>query len=226
MIIEENKLKDKYISVVSKQGETFGGSQSFFEEKKGFINNNRRKGGCGIVALGDLIRYLKNDKQFSSSEEYMNYFKKTAGNILWLPTPLGMNFLHQVLGLKLLLRKNALDYKAYWGFSRKKLYVRISRMLSNNIPVILCIPKLIGFKTKGKGLPFYRLSSDNTFKYAGCVSGHFVTVTGLIIYEGQKYMEISSWGQKLYLSFEEYMNFTKKTPMSLLGYNMCLSKNG
>jgi len=224
MIIIENKLKNDYVSVTGQKGKTFGGSQSFFKEMPGFMNKFKNKGGCGVVALSDLISYLGSKKQFDSPSEYMKYFNSVAAKILWIPTPLGLTFLHQLAGLKFLFITNRLDYRCFWGFSRKKLFVRINRMLSLDIPVILCIPKLLGPNAAKRGLSYYRLGNNDELKEAGRVHGHFVTVTGILSKDNEKYLEISSWGQRLYLNFEEYLSFTKKTPMSLLGYNMCVSK--
>lgn len=222
MFITENSLKSEYVSVASGKAKTFGGSQSFFLERKGLINSFKNKGGCGIVAICDFVSYLSGNKAFSSSNDYIKYFNSIARSILWIPTPLGLTFIHQLIGLKHMLIKNNIHKVLYWGFSRRKLYIRINRMLSNDIPVILCIPRLIGPRQKERSLPFYRLFDNDSFREVTKVNGHFVTVTGIVSDGDNKYLEISSWGQKYYISFDEYMAFTKKTPMSLLGYNMCV----
>ena len=44
-------------------------------------------------------------------------------------------------------------------------------------------------------------------KYPYLVSGHYVTVTGMLVDEVKKQtmLEISSWGKKYYINYDEYI---------------------
>lgn len=204
------ELENNYISV---QDQSYGGSQTYFRGVKGAFNKGRNLGGCGIVAIGDTISYLKNDTEFSSIDEYRSYFKSISKNALWIPTRLGLNFIHITLAAKSIFRKNKLSYKIKWCFSRKKLYTRIKGMLINNIPVILCIPKILKPSKNKEELSFYDCSVNKVSK----THGHFVTVTGIYEDNNKLYLQISSWGKKFYISFEEYVQFSKHHIFGFLG---------
>lgn len=218
-------LKDEaYIKVVKGQSHTYGGSQNFFREDEGLINKNRCLGGCGIIAITDVISYLSGLHNYSSLSEYKHSFKKTSVLSLWIPMRSGINFVMETLGLKLSLLLNHLPYKCHWCFSKNKMLNRIKGMLSNNIPVILCIPKTIIHLGDYQNLVLY----DEALNAVARTNGHFVVITGIYIHKDSSnhqtiYFSISSWGQKYYISYEEYLHFAKKHPFSLLGNIMQIS---
>ena len=41
------------------------------------------------------------------------------------------------------------------------------------------------------------------------MNGHYATITGLLIdnVKGQTMLEISSWGKKFYVNFDEYLDY-------------------
>jgi len=72
----------------------------------------------------------------------------------------------------------------------------------------------IGPMKEEYGLKFYDLipKSGNPYcfevqKYPYLVSGHYVTVTGMLVDEVKKQtmLEISSWGKKYYINYDEYI---------------------
>lgn len=212
-------LNDNYISVDG----SFGGSQTFFRGVPGFWNKYRDKGGCGIVALTDIVNYLSSTNTFSSKDEYMKEFKKNSLRIAWIPTKYGLSFIQQTIGLKILLSKSHQDYKCFWCLSKKKLLPRISRMLSKNIPVPICIPNTLFKRNNIDTLPFY--NEDRII--ISRVKGHFVVATG--IFEDEKshevYLQISSWGQKYYISYNEYMKYLKTHFWGIVGGMLFIYKD-
>lgn len=53
-------IKSEYIHVDTSQGSTYGGNQQFYKERPDRISRGKYGGGCGVVALGDLLLYLTN----------------------------------------------------------------------------------------------------------------------------------------------------------------------
>ena len=86
-------------------------------------------------------------------------------------------------------------------------------MLSKDIPITLSIGPM-----RKNGVMFYDWMPDEQNKYnfesyyhEDPVSGHYVTITGLMYDEsGRKMLEISSWGRKYYINSDEYMEAVKK----------------
>lgn len=211
---ERYLLKSNYISV----NKSYGGSQNYFKNDKGILNHNRAKGGCGVVAITDVILYLSEQTNIPNIETYKALFKATSKNIFWIPVHFGINFIQETLGLRFCLKKHNLNRKCSWCFSLKKMQKRIERMLSNDTPVILCVPKSLNFgikKDRSYVLPFY----DENLNIISGASGHYVVITGS--YEdttsGRIYLSISSWGRKFYIGLDEYISYSQTTPFKILG---------
>ena len=213
------KLKDNYIHVAG----NFGGSQTFFRADKGLLNKMRDKGGCGVVAITDTVLYLSGQHEIKTVTEYKKLFKKTSKCALWVPVSFGMTFLQLAFGFKSLSKLCKLAFNSRWCFSLKKLPNRIQMMLSNDIPVILCIPKNLGRRIQKYNLAFY--NSDLTI--VSGTNGHFVVVTGLYKhpYNDEEYLEISSWGNRYYVNLNEYISFSKKHLMRVAGNMLYIKRD-
>lgn len=106
-----------------------------------------------------------------------------------------------------------LPYKATWGLSGDFVitYIRIEEMIKNNIPVILSFDK----GNSDEGISIYYTDGANNFIESQKLSSHYVTITGIIEYSdamankiGHKRMlEVSSWGEKFYIDYDEYSTF-------------------
>lgn len=120
-----------------------------------------------------------------------------------------------------------LGLKAAWKLrlSYYDMYDLIEEMLRQDIPVILSVgpntPKLWG----KEGIPFYerkeieyqepevdKASPKKPYYYQvkqNNINSHYVTVTGIIKDEitGQIMLQISSWGRKYYINYEEYRDY-------------------
>ena len=131
-------------------------------------------------------------------------------------------------------------YKVRWRVNSHNLLNRISEMLENDIPVVLSIGPCIirGRKkelplyslttncSKNNNIPGNRID----FEQVNSVKDHYVNVTGIYklsedsivdttaVSERSKennsicktMLEISSWGKKYYINFDEYIRFVKK----------------
>lgn len=221
-------LKKKYTAVrnpqkgVSEGLPSFGGSQTFFRSGKSRFDKYRASSGCGIVALNDVIAYLKGHAEYRDAESYKKAFKKTSAMTLWIPVKFGLSFIQQTAGLWFQFLIYRMPYRNYWCFSKKKMFGRICDMLRNDIPVILCIPRVHGKKSSSDLLPFYNEKAVRT----NGTNGHFVVVTGICQDESTSkiYFEISSWGNRYYIDYSEYLNFLKHHFNGLLGNIMYISK--
>lgn len=108
-----------------------------------------------------------------------------------------------------------LPYNATWGLSCDfvKTYVRIEKMVRNNIPVIFSFYN--GFSDERLKLYTSIDEKSYSFNMNDAVSAHYMTVTGIIEYSDEiadrighkRMLEISSWGKKYYIDFDEYAPF-------------------
>ena len=221
-------LKKNYITVhnrgnnLSDDSSSFGGSQSFFRNGKNFFDKYRASSGCGIVAINDVLAYLRGHDDYPSIDSYKKAFKKTSAMTLWIPVKFGLSFVQQTLGLFFQLKIYKMPYRNFWCFSKKKLFERVCDMLRNDIPVILCIPRVHGKKAATDLLPFYNEKAVRT----NGANGHFVVVTGICRNENTSkiYFEISSWGNRYYIDYSEYLGFLKHHFNGHLGNIMYISR--
>lgn len=220
-------IKHKYIGVRSdapecKQSVSFGGSQLYFNNIKQPLDKYRASSGCGIVALTDVLSYLRGQRSYSSPEAYRRAFNRAALLAGWIPIKCGLSFVHQTIGLFIQLRVYRLPYINHWCYSRKKLFGRVADMLQNDMPVILCIPKAQGRKASRDLLPLY---NENAVRTNG-TNGHFVVITG--IYQDETtskiYFEVSSWGQRFFIEYSEYLHYQKTHLNGIFGNIMYLRR--
>ena len=96
---------------------------------------------------------------------------------------------------------------ASYGGSGKE----ISRLLSQDIPVILSIGGNFPLIWKKDRLPLYKKTGDGVYIKSSSTRAHYVTVTGI----EHGWLRISSWGQEWYINWREYRNFarTKSCPL-------------
>lgn len=210
-------LRSEYIRVRRKNGGlvTFGGDQGFFPKQGGSkADTKKNASGCGVVAFGDLLLYLgKKGADFIlpesrnyinrtlEEEEYKNYYNTVYSLLGGIPFSGGVSGLKLFWKFNRLARINGWKLRAKWGMSRKKLFSRIEEMLDRDIPVILCIPMMVRKKDKKEGLWLYHPEDCSR---AAFTKAHYVMVTGMVQRRDKWYYEISSWGNRYYISAEEY----------------------
>ena len=129
------------------------------------------------------------------------------------------------------------NYHARWCVMPHNLLKKIKEMLSNDIPVVIAIGP--GFFRKNK-IIFYGKNEQKDgkiiFKPLTKTKDHYVTITGVteykttdknlqdgfetvnekkslsetVTYDNIVMLEISSWGKKYYINFQEYLDYVKK----------------
>lgn len=142
------RLCNPFPSIEKEGSLSYGGNQNWSSSK------TIRKCGCGVIAGTDLLLYLDLNKQrcrtkffeevqdsngIIEREQYLKYVHKMRRDYLPLIPHFGMPGWVLVVGLNAYLAKYHTGLTASWGFGRKKLWNRMSAMLSHDIPVILSI---------------------------------------------------------------------------------------
>ncbi len=226
-------LKSNYINVLEEDGSlSFGGNQGWVvkdSEKKRSRNNIIRKFGCGLVSAVDIVAYMEKNSQGESGTgedmgrpltvaEYRDRLHELERRIFHVSYWLGVPGTRLARRMNRLFRKKKMPYKASWGMSGKKLLARVRDMLDNDIPVTLGIGP--GFFRKDRvHLYVLQLEKDGplrsgnlrySLKRRGSTKDHYVTITGLLEDNEKVYFEISSWGRKYYIDYDEYTGYVKK----------------
>ncbi len=212
-------LRKPYIRVQRNNGEiTYGGDQGFFRGgSPGSAEALKSAMGCGVVAFGDLLLYFGNenaDMEIPENKCYVNRVNQEAAYCQYYNSIYdylgGVSARNGISGIRLMMRFNRLarrqhwKMRAVWGIGARRIYGRIEEMLSQDIPVILCIPMMLLKKDKKDGVVFYCRSDE--WKKETTVSAHYVTATGIVQEYGSRevFLEISSWGKKYYINWNEY----------------------
>ena len=163
---------------------------------------------------GDCMRRLTSQSEYDSiplvapsampETPYWQYYRdqnKTIPVMMDATTPPMIHF------IEMFLNNQLSDYncKTNWREIFGATYSNIKSMLDNNIPVIIAF-----YRHDKSGLRFYKANSNSTIlEQVDSVESHYFIVTG--IYEnpnkpGLHYLEISTWGDRQYICFEEYQN--------------------
>lgn len=213
--------RNTYIQVQAGRQSTYGGSQLFFKELPDRCSQRKYGSGCGMIALGDLLLYLMEKETrlyqvggityhtaFQEKEAYMDYFNKLCRKLKWFPSRNGMSGVLMAIRFNAFMWKRRMPYRARWGLFESVREKRIEKMLRKDIPVILCIPCVLLPWQKKDRLPLY-MESNGQMKQVDATRAHYVTITGLVSYQGEEYYRISSWGRKYHISVREYRDFVR-----------------
>lgn len=219
---------------------SFGGNQGWVvkdSEKKRSRNNIIRKFGCGLVSAVDIVAYMERASQSDTEgsadghseiskteetpltvDEYRERLHELEKRIFHVSYWLGVPGTRLARRMNRLFRKKNMPYKASWGMSGKKLLSRVRDMLENDIPVTLGIGP--GFFKKDRVHLYVTYLDKNgsiengnlrySLKRKGSTKDHYVTITGLLEDDEKTYFEISSWGRRYYIDYDEYTEYVKK----------------
>lgn len=227
---EKLGLTSPYTSVKTDSGSSFGGSQMWF----GFSRENRKRldkfkeanviraFGCGLIAACDIFDYLSRKEGSASAssgvyteKEYEDYIYRMNREYFHTRYYFGVTGFKLARKMNKLLKKLKTGYKASWGVGADVLPAKIEEMLTNDIPVLISIGPAI---FKKKELSFYSATEKDgelVFKSSTHTKDHYVTVTGMYD-DGEKIMlEISSWGRRYYIDFDEYTTYVKENDNTL-----------
>lgn len=192
-------LKRDYVSVGDKVIQSFGGNQEWFEDER------MKKFGCGLIGVADILWYMNFTKAEGMTMSQEEYFLMTTGlrkKYFHLIPALGITGWGIARGMNRYFRKHKSSMRAHWGVKTKHLQTEIVSMLEKDIPVLLSVgpnwPKLWG----RQGVSLY---SKPGRKYQEFFD-HYVVVTS---FDG-KMLEVSSWGKRYFILFEEYLSYIRQ----------------
>lgn len=190
-------------------GYSYGGNQSWFKEP---TDGAIAPLGCGLISCADILLY-KTDRTRLDKTEYMEYVRSLNTGSLRVRKKLGVNGLSMAFGMRPLMKERGIEGKSRWCFSKGKQLERITEMIKNDTPVTISMgPCLCSKKKKSEfGVKFYVRDSGGNYVLpawrSGLVKDHYVTVTAVVKKDGETYLEISSWGEKYYINWKEYVEY-------------------
>lgn len=215
--------------------ETLGGSQEFFYPYIEAEDETKKKMGCGIVSLGDVLLHLAKhhehmeisencslcETNLITKEAYRNYFNVLYAKAGGVSPTRGLTGLKLVSMFNQVARREGWKLRAHWCVGYGKMLQRIQDMLSRDIPVTLSIPVVFGKqKEEFPLLQMIRQMDGIHFKKKSQITAHYVTVLGVVVFENKPYLQISSWGRSYYIDFEEYRAFCRKQFLGFITGNM------
>ena len=187
-------------------GLTFGGNQSWFSGE-GVIAPL----GCGLISCADILLYLSG-RRLIGFEEYRDFVRSIGKGRLKVRRRLGVNGISMAFGMQSRLKALGMPRKVRWCFSKKKILPRIRDMLERDIPVTISAgPQLLFSKRRRTGISLYTRDEDGGFilpSWRGSlVRDHYMTVTAVIERDGKTMLEVSSWGERYYIDWDEYLKY-------------------
>ena len=197
-----------WVSKTMSNGHSFGGNQGWFTESgDGCISPL----GCGLISCADILLY-KSGRTKLDKTEYTEFVRGTAKGGLKVRRWLGVNGISMAFGMRRRLRRLGVPHKARWCFSKRKLLPRIISMLENDIPVTISAgPQLLFPKRRKTGINLYVRDKQGELILPGWRSGtvrdHYMTVTAVIETPEHTLLEVSSWGERYYIDWAEYVKY-------------------
>lgn len=232
-------IKSEYIHVNTSQGSTYGGNQQFYKELRGRISRGKYGGGCGVVALGDLLLYLLEHESEQRKDCRFTRRACQTGKRLCFRRKQCVEYQkvqdqEQYMAYFDRLCKRIAWYPTKNGMSGIMLAVHFGWLMHRaGLPyramwgfseqkrearikrmLVRDIPVIlcipkIFVNRKKNGLPLY-VCEQNRMKLAVRTSAHYVVITGLVEEQGNLYYRISSWGKMYYIREDEFRSFVKK----------------
>lgn len=219
-LLKKTTLKKEYVSVDG----SFGGNQRWLREDPDKANTLSNYG-CGLIAANDVLLHISDKAGNPSKEKYIAAVRDMNRRYFHILPFLGISGILLSFYMRIYLSMHKKHFKAKyivrWGVMPHNILKRVTEMIENDIPVILSIGPAFIRRRKEK-LPFYTAqinSDDINFTRATQTKDHYVSVTGVyetieppndIHKKSSIYLEISSWGKKFYINYDEYIDYIKK----------------
>jgi len=207
--MEQLRLTRPYPSVRREGRRSYGGSQMWFESR------NIREGGCGLIACADVLLYLRGTEEIDAPA-YLDYVRSIQRHFPLIPRR-GIDGVRMALGMNLCLRRSGVPLRARWCASGARFWERIAAMLRADRPAVISVGPNLPHFWRSERLPFYRLAGDR-YVLDSRTKSHFVTVTGM----DERYLEVSTWGRRLYIDRQEYENYARRHSVWLVNNLMLL----
>ena len=225
--MQQISLNDNFIKVTGVDASgSYGGNQGWFVDSA-FGNLSRQ--GCGVIAAVDTMLYLigKNEAAIESYSKIVSDFcherrlsrffmkeisiRKYGNNsfaIGIIPIQMSgfINKRMKAYGIKKRFKWNGIH-------GHKDMYQKMKAMISMNNPVIWSL-----YSPKRMLKLYIRTDSADGFLYSGqSVNNHYVTATAILegyVPEHPRMIEISSWGKRYYIDYDEYLKYVGKSLIS------------
>lgn len=209
-------INDGYVLITdSPSGIAYGGDQSWLATKeKDLWGWDRSNYTCGVVATHDVAMYLSGrDGQFApyNYDEYYQsldafYNDLSQKNLLSYPGVNGLTSYGMVYPGKVceILSEYGVDYSniKVTDSSKDSLYSVISGSIKTKHPVILFATDMILYTLNDDGT----ISESVTELYWYKKQFHYVTITGIIEIDSERYLKVQTWGGVKYIKFEDIYN--------------------
>lgn len=207
---EEILLRKPYVTV-KKRGEqsgTYGGNQNLFAaQKEDEEKEIKQQSGCGLIALLDLCMYLFGTTD-TYEEQYLEAFNTLYKYYGGIRHRGGISGIGMAKCFNKIMKKHEMSLKARWNLSGNTMQKRVLEMLKNDIPVVLCIPRMILRRNKNDRLNLYA-AGEKRGDVVCSTNAHYVTVTAIVSDEKEDYYQVASWGEAYFISIKEYDRYMK-----------------
>ncbi len=207
---EKFLLRKEYVKVQRSgvQESTYGGDQNLFVSQVGDSDKRiKQESGCGLIALLDICLYIFGDTD-THEEQYIRCFNKLYEFYGGIRHNSGISGISMAKCFNRIMKKKEMALKASWGLSGKKMHARVEEMLAKDIPVVLCIPRMVLKRDKKDKLNLY-CAGDKIGKVACSTNAHYVTITAIVSASGEDYYRVSSWGNQYFICVKEYDSYMK-----------------
>ena len=235
--VSDSFVEINYVDGSGKNVTSYGGDQSWFRDGP-FHGNAIDLNGCGIIAAVNQYLYLTGQTQISQADykKMVHGFLKAKDQLTPAREKISLGRIAAIYGPTGALPTQMTDYvdnmcadkgmKVFsnWDYFQdyEHDYESIKKQLNNGVPVIWAMHDFENaFKndTSKLGVSFYSYDSSNgTYTKSGAeASSHYVVITA--IYEekdtagtSRRMLEISSWGKKYYVDYDQYIDFVSDNP--------------
>lgn len=214
-------IEERFVLVSDGYNNFYGGRQEWFSEEE---RPKFYKYGCGIIAAVNSYLYLAGIN-WITRVDYMilvrEFVKKYPSSRLFLNMGIGVLPWQMSSYIKRKCTASGIRVTAHWHGREgiDTLYEKMKLALEKKNPVIWAFYNLnpthkVQFYKyiNGEFKDSYRDSNYMEHRYDG-VNSHYVTVTAVCEREidgrKERWVEISSWGSRYYVNYDEFLAFVK-----------------